>query len=166
MISSIQSSTASNEYKLILVGPGGSGKTAFLKKIRLDVFEKRHISTLGVEVYPIRWGNTSYSVWDCGSGKYKGLGTGNYMNANVAIIVVDVTTEKKLLKKEISRYRREIRDTCGNIPILVLLNKYDLLKKDGGYHYVSEEDDNLRVYACSVKDGIGVRESFDWLVSK
>ena len=41
------------EFKLVLVGDGGVGKTTFVKRHLTGEFEKRYIATLGVEVHPM-----------------------------------------------------------------------------------------------------------------
>jgi GTP-binding nuclear protein Ran len=41
-----------SEFKLLLVGDGGVGKTTFIKSYLTDEFEKKYITTLGVEVHP------------------------------------------------------------------------------------------------------------------
>lgn len=41
------------EYKLVLVGDGGVGKTTFVKRHLTGEFEKKYIATLGVEVHPM-----------------------------------------------------------------------------------------------------------------
>lgn len=38
------------EFKLILVGDGGVGKTTFVKRHITGEFEKKYVATLGVEV--------------------------------------------------------------------------------------------------------------------
>eukprot|EP01038_Epipyxis_sp_PR26KG_P005787 gene5787-7985_t len=43
------------EFKLILVGDGGVGKTTFVKRHLTGEFEKKYVATLGVEVYPLKF---------------------------------------------------------------------------------------------------------------
>ena len=37
-------------FKLVLVGDGGVGKTTFVKRHETGEFEKKYVSTIGVEV--------------------------------------------------------------------------------------------------------------------
>ena len=57
------------EYKLILVGNGGVGKTAYIKRIRTGEFEEKYFTTIGAEVHPIsfetNYGKLIFNVWDC-----------------------------------------------------------------------------------------------------
>ena len=41
------------EFKLILIGDGGVGKTTFVKRHLTGEFEKQYVATLGVEVHPL-----------------------------------------------------------------------------------------------------------------
>lgn len=56
------------EFKLILVGDGGVGKTTFVKRHLTGEFEKKYVATLGVEVHPLGFhtnrGPIKFNVWD------------------------------------------------------------------------------------------------------
>ena len=56
------------EFKLILVGDGGVGKTTFVKRHLTGEFEKKYVATLGVEVHPLEFhtnrGQLVFNVWD------------------------------------------------------------------------------------------------------
>jgi len=56
------------EFKLILVGDGGVGKTTFVKRHLTGEFEKKYVATLGVEVHPLTFhtnrGALKFNVWD------------------------------------------------------------------------------------------------------
>ena len=41
------------EFKLVLIGDGGVGKTTFVKRHLTGDYEKRYIATVGVEVHPL-----------------------------------------------------------------------------------------------------------------
>ena len=83
--------------------------------------------TFGVEVHPLRYetshGNVSLNLWDCG-GEYQGLIFGYWIQANAAIVLVDLNSQDPL--EQATRWIGELRQHCGNIPIIVCGNKADL----------------------------------------
>jgi GTP-binding nuclear protein Ran len=65
------------EFKLVLVGDGGVGKTTFVKRHLTGEFEKKYNATVGVEVHPLQFqtnrGLIIYNVWDtAGQEKFGG----------------------------------------------------------------------------------------------
>jgi GTP-binding nuclear protein Ran len=121
---------STREFKIVLVGEGGVGKTTYLKRLLTGKFEKRYIATLGVEVYPLSFNTTSrkvqLNIWDCaGQEQFNGLRDGYYRNADGAIIMAD---DRKLSVKNVNR---DVRDICRmatspNVPIVLVLNKNDI----------------------------------------
>jgi len=69
------------EFKLVIVGDGGVGKTTFVKRHLTGEFERRYIATVGVEVRPMLFhtnhGPIKFNVWDtAGQEKLSGLRDG------------------------------------------------------------------------------------------
>lgn len=56
------------QFKILLVGDGGTGKTTFVKRHLTGEFEKKYIATIGVEVHPLTFstnrGPICLNVWD------------------------------------------------------------------------------------------------------
>ena len=72
------------EFKLVLIGDGGVGKTTFVKRHLTGEYEKCYIATIGVEVHPLKFftsrGAIVFSVWDtAGQEKLSGLRDGYYI---------------------------------------------------------------------------------------
>ena len=69
------------QFKLVLVGDGGVGKTTFVKRHLSGEFEKKYVATLGVEVraldFVTTYGKIRFNVWDtAGQEKVGGLRDG------------------------------------------------------------------------------------------
>ena len=78
------------QFKLVLVGDGGTGKTTFVKHHLTGEFEKKYVATLGVEVHPLVFhtnrGPIKFNVWDtAGQEKFGGLRDGYYIQGRYLI---------------------------------------------------------------------------------
>ncbi len=117
------------EYKVILVGDGGVGKTSLVKRLqKLDV-NKTYIPTMGAEVHPLVY-NTNYGevfikLWDtAGQENFTGLKEGYYIQSNAGIIMCDSTSEKSVSNMKI--WERDIYRVCPNLPRILVCNKSDI----------------------------------------
>ncbi|VDQ13340.1 unnamed protein product, partial [Trichobilharzia regenti] len=103
-------------FKLVLVGDRGT-------------FEKKYVTTLGVEVHPLDFhttrGKMSFNVLDtAGQEKFDGLRDGYYIQDQCAIIVFDVTSRDTY--KNVPNWHRDLVRVCENIPIVLCGNKVDI----------------------------------------
>lgn len=114
------------EYKILLVGDVGVGKTTFLQKYLSNNMDLRYLATLGVEVTSINYDNNiKLSVWDCaGQEKFSGLGNGYYKDAHAAIVFYDTTSN--LSKNNVQSWINSIRNVRPNIPIILCGTKSDI----------------------------------------
>lgn len=125
---------ATTTYKLVLVGDGGCGKTAYSKKIRTGSFEPKYVATLGVEVHPIKFQTTNgrsfcFNVWDtAGQDKFGGLRDSYYLKADCAINMFDLTQE---VTTSTFRWKGDVKEVLARkgkeIPVLIIGNKRDLV---------------------------------------
>ncbi|KAH8060420.1 hypothetical protein JL720_13585 [Aureococcus anophagefferens] len=117
------------EFKLILVGDGGVGKTTFVKRHLTGEFEKKYVATLGVEVHPLVFhtnrGPIKFNVWDtAGQERFGGLRDGYYIQGQCAIIMFDVTS--RITYKNVPNWHRDLTRVCENIPIVLTGNKVEI----------------------------------------
>lgn len=57
-----------HQFKMVLVGDGGVGKTTYIKRFETGEFEKKYVATVGAEVHVLDLNTTKgqvrYNVWD------------------------------------------------------------------------------------------------------
>ena len=98
------------DYKMVLCGPAGAGRTTFMKQLTTGRFDTISTPSAGVEVRPthlgVRRGGTgplevaTFSVWDvAGADKFAGLRPGYYIGADCAVIMVDASARASTLPR-------------------------------------------------------------------
>lgn len=74
--------------------------------------------------------NVCFNIWDiAGQEKFSGLRKGYFIQADAAIVMVDVTRPTL----SVSRYQEhvdEVKKECGDIPIVIVFNKVDCEHRD------------------------------------
>jgi GTP-binding nuclear protein Ran len=158
------------EFKLILVGDGGVGKTTFVKRHLTGEFEKKYVATLGVEVHPLLFttslGEIQFNVWDtAGQEKFGGLRDGYYIQGQCAIIMFDVTS--RITYKNVPNWHRDLTRVCNNIPIVLVGNKVDIKERKVKAKNVSfHRKKNLPYYDISAKSNYHFEKPFVYLARK
>lgn len=158
------------QFKLVLVGDGGTGKTTFVKRHLTGEFEKKYVATLGVEVHPLLFytnrGPIKFNVWDtAGQEKFGGLRDGYYIQGQCAIIMFDVTA--RITYKNVPNWHRDLVRVCENIPIVLVGNKVDVKdRKVKAKQIVFHRKKNLQYYDISAKSNYNFEKPFLWLARK
>lgn len=158
------------EFKLILVGDGGVGKTTFVKRHLTGEFEKKYVATLGVEVHPLVFhtnrGPIKFNVWDtAGQEKFGGLRDGYYIQGQCAIIMFDVTS--RITYKNVPNWHRDLTRVCENIPIVLTGNKVEIKdRKVKAKSITFHRKKNLQYYDISAKSNYNFEKPFLWLARK
>ena len=120
------------EYKLIVAGDAGVGKTAWVRRLLTGEFPLRYIPTLGVEVSGVDFetnkGPVRFNIWDmAGQSKFAGLGDGYYIQGEAAIVMFDVTA--RITYRHTPNWLIDIRRVCPDIPICLVGNKCDVIDR-------------------------------------
>uniref|UniRef100_A0A7S4GPT1 GTP-binding nuclear protein n=1 Tax=Oxyrrhis marina TaxID=2969 RepID=A0A7S4GPT1_OXYMA len=158
------------EFKLVLVGDGGVGKTTLVKRHLTGEFEKKYIPTLGVEVHPLKFntncGMLSFNVWDtAGQEKFGGLRDGYYIQGQCAIIMFDVTS--RITYKNVPNWHRDIVRVCENIPIVLVGNKVDVKDRQVKARQIQfHRKRNLQYYDLSARSNYNFEKPFLWLARR
>ena len=115
------------EYKVVMIGNGGVGKTSIVKRLGSGDFESQYVPTLGVEVNPIRintnYGVIQFNVWDCaGQECLSGSRDEHYLKANACIGVIEKGSESS-----VGKLTQELKhDSFKNIPVVTIVNKMEI----------------------------------------
>ncbi|MHB1952676.1 MAG: GTP-binding protein [Sulfobacillus sp.] len=117
------------EFKVVLIGESGVGKTSFVHRFLSGDFLKAHVPTIGVKFNPVSFdtnhGKVTFNVWDCaGAEMYRGLRDGYYIGANAAIVMFDITKRDSFAR--VSGHVREFLRMAPGAPIVVCGNKVDV----------------------------------------
>jgi len=158
------------DFKLVLVGDGGTGKTTFVKRHLTGEFEKKYVATLGVEVHPLvfytNFGPIKFNVWDtAGQEKFGGLRDGYYIGGHCAIIFFDVTS--RVTYKNVPNWHRDLVRVLENVPIVLCGNKVDIKdRKVKAKQITFHRKKNLQYYDISAKSNYNFEKPFLWLARK
>merc|ERR1711998_641503 len=158
------------QFKCLLVGDGGVGKTTFVKRHVTGEFEKKYVATIGVEVNPLPFdtnrGRICFNVWDtAGQEKFGGLRDGYYIQGQCAIIMFDVTG--RITYKNVPVWYRDLMRVCENIPIVLVGNKVDVKERKVKVKQINfHRKKNLGYYDISAKSNFNYEKPFLSLAKK
>lgn len=160
----------SPEYRLLIVGLDGSGKTAILYKLKLNETIQT-IPTIGFNVETIMYNSIALTCWDVGGcDKIRPLIRHYFENTRAIIFVIDSQDNSRLeeVKEELWRILRA--DELIDVPILVYLNKTDIdngLKPDYVIEKIKLNECRYRQWflqPCSACTGDGLHDGLNWLI--
>lgn len=108
-------------HKIVLLGGGNTGKTAWMKYVLTRTFETRYIPTIGVEVRTIG----DLAIWDCaGDKRYGGLRGGYYHGAEAAVVFYTCGDQTSIQRA--TEYIQEFKSMCPHGKVLLVCSKTDL----------------------------------------
>ena len=123
-----------SEYKLILLGEPGVGKSCIKDRFIYDIYEPYRETTLSNPIFEKTMSfkdgkKIKFVIWDtCGQEIYRALTRYFYKNAKAIILVYDITNKESF--EEMKKYwYNEIKKFCNSDVILAIAaNKNDLYK--------------------------------------
>lgn len=121
-------SKEAKQFKLVIVGDGGVGKTTYCNRLKSGQFEKEYIATLGVEVHPIEFktssGDIIFNCWDtAGQERFGGSREGYYIKGDAAIVMFDVTSMASF--EHADKWFQNLRNMIPNVPMVLCGTKVD-----------------------------------------
>ena len=153
-------------FKVIIVGDSGVGKSSLLKRAVQNRFDGNYQATIGFEFllmhFQVNELKIKLQIWDtCGQEMYRSLIQGFYRNTSLALVVYDINNKKTYDALEI--WLKDIRShTEEDLPIFVAGNKNDLKRN------VQQEEAKIFTTSnriqffteCSAKSGEKVADIF------
>jgi len=125
-----RSGPAKNQYKVVLLGETGCGKTALFQRIMNDEYiDGDHEPTVGAffgtKIINLGKVEVKLGIWDtAGQEKFHSLGEIYYRNSDVCLLVFDVTERASFLKMDI--WYKELKGNLGDkVTIIIIGNKTD-----------------------------------------
>ena len=160
------------QYKILLLGPSGAGKTSLLLQYSDNIFE--NVSpTVGVDVrykyITYNYKKIKLDIWDtAGQERYNSV-TNSCLNGANAIILVYEKTKKESFDKLKNWFNNNKNNIPKDTEIMLVENKEDIKEEE---REVSKEDieafeneNNLKVYYTSAKTGNGIEKMFMDLIN-
>jgi small GTP-binding protein len=161
--------------KICMLGDPAVGKTSLVGRFVFSMFDDKYIETIGAKVTKRTMAIEKKStrqryrlklmVWDiAGQKTLDFIKPTYYRDAEGALVVADITRRETL--DNAVRWGRSIREVCGEIPVVMLINKYDL--KDHG-QFTPEEAVQVAgglgapSFTTSAKTGENVENAFSTL---
>ena len=140
------------EYKLILIGNAGVGKTSIFRKLSTGEFTETNISTIGIEKKTFfidiqnkkkTKENVSVVLFDtAGQEKFRAITKNYYRGSDGILLIYDITDKTSFEQVEnwINGIKESIgKDTDSKYIIFLIGNKLDLIDEEGSQREVTEQ---------------------------
>jgi small GTP-binding protein len=121
---------AKGNYKFIVIGSSGVGKTAILKRLVDDAFTGDSQTTIGVEyvaaTVPVDGRPIKLQIWDtAGQERFRSIAKAYFRAALGVMLVFDLTDRKSF--EDLSQWLTDVHSLCDPNAIVTLIgNKMDL----------------------------------------
>jgi small GTP-binding protein len=164
-------------YKITVIGDGRVGKTSLISKYTLGAFDTDYVETIGAQFSKfdkeIDGNHIRLLFWDiAGQDSFDFLRPSFYRDSDAAIIVYSLEENQLGTRSfnNIPNWHQEVKQFCGDIPIVLFANKIDLISKDEiKYSQIQEtvyESKFLGYFITSAKTGQGVHNAFNTIIDK
>lgn len=156
------------QKKVCMVGLFGVGKTCLVQQFVHSIFSAKYHSTVGVKIdrkiVTLDGNEITLVLWDlAGRDGHEDITTSYLRGSHAILYVVDGT--RKETYDQVFELRELARNTIGEVPSAVALNKSDLTAdwKIGAGEEHKLADLGWHAVRTSAKSGAGVEDAFSWL---
>ncbi len=115
-----------SEFKLIVVGRGGAGKTSLVKRLNNQAFDQNEAETHGITIRKLNFetikGSVTGRVWDFGGQVVLHSMHEFFLTARSLYLLV-LGERDDMLERDATYWLQLIRSYAGNAPVVVALNK-------------------------------------------
>jgi small GTP-binding protein len=157
--------------KVCLLGDSAVGKTSLVRKYVYDTFDDKYIATIGTktvkkELVVDYFGkplNLTLMIWDIlGQKEYRRMQAMSFEGTSGALMVSDITRSETLESLR-DYWVPEFRKVAGNVPLVFLANKTDLVDEAGfdpaDLNRLASQSDSIYL-PTSAKTGENVENAF------
>eukprot|EP00794_Sanderia_malayensis_P008788 gene8788-9726_t len=158
-----------NEYKVMLIGDSGVGKTCVLVRFKDGAFlSGSFISTVGIDyknkTFSLDGSSIKLQIWDtAGQERFRSITHAYYRDAQALLLLYDVTSRSSF--DNTRAWLSEIQEyTSGEVVILLLGNKADLSKEKAVKREEGEKlakDFKVPFLETSAKTGMNIELAFE-----
>ena len=160
------------QFKLIILGDSGVGKTCLLMRFTEDKFTPSHITTIGIDfktkTLNLNGKSVKLQIWDtAGQEKFRTITQTYYKGAMGIILAFDCSDEKSFGNIKSWMKQIEAHASPGVFQILIG-NKSDLLNRvisTESAHKLADEY-KIKYFETSAKNGTNVTEAFESIASE
>jgi len=165
------------KIKVTVIGDGSVGKTSLIQKFTQGTFQTDYIKTIGAQLTNYKTEIDGYNIelifWDiAGQDDFHFLRPSFYRSSKAAIIVYSLE-ENDLGRRSfehITKWNKDVKQFCGEIPIVVFANKVDLVDEQSldktKIQDIVKEHNFVGCYITSAKTGQGLDEAFNDLIKE
>src|SRR6185503_19840341 len=150
-----------NEFKLILVGRGGVGKTTLVHRLTTGKYKEfKRTPGINITKWPVKIDNDQVQahIWDFG-GQEIMHGTHRFFMTERALYFVLISGREGTEDRDAEYWLSLVRSFAGNVPIIILLNKWDDYQFELNRQLLKEKyGKNLAFIETDSRSGTGMSE--------
>merc|ERR1719266_276338 len=155
--------------KVLIVGNGAVGKSSMIQRYCRGTFTKSYKKTIGVDFLKkqlrVHGEDVRLMLWDtAGQEEFDAITKAYYRGAQACVVAFSTTDRDSLAA--VRKWRKKVEDECGDIPMVLVQNKIDLIAQSEINQSEAEalsRELNMRLYRTSVKDDLNVSVVFQHL---